>query len=226
MGVCGGKAARVEAGVASPSLPERLADMPAPLRALLIERFTDSPLAYHNLSHIDQMLGEMARSFPGLPERDARILRHAIWLHDVVYDVKAADNERQSADLALDLLDWPEDEMRDLETCIMATKGHQTDDRLAQILVDLDLSILASPRDDYRRYALAIRDEYRIYPDAQYRAGRARVLDHLCAATLLRQLARAQGLAEDALEQRARANMRWEQAALGGGAPSVETALA
>ena len=35
----------------------------------------------------------------------------------------------------------------------------------------------------------------------------------------------AQGLAEDALEQRARANMRWEQAALGSDAPSVEAAL-
>lgn len=206
-------------------LPERLADMPPRLRAVLIERFTDSPLAYHNLSHIDQMLGEMARSFPDLPERDARILRYAAWLHDVVYEVKAGDNERRSADLALELLDWPSDEKSALETCIMATKGHATEDRLAQILVDLDLSILAGERAEYRRYALAIRDEYRIYPDDQYRAGRERVLDHLCAAPLLRLLSVARGLAEDALEQRARANMRWEQAALAGEAASVEEAL-
>lgn len=200
--------------------------MPPRLRDVLVERFTDSPLAYHNLGHIDQMLGEMARSFPALAERDARILRYAIWLHDVVYDVKAADNERRSADLALELLDWPADELRDIETCIMATKGHQTEDRLAQILVDVDLSILAAERADYRRYALAIRDEYRIYPDDAYRVGRARVLDHLCAAPLLRLLSVARGLGEDALEQQARANMRWEQAALAGDAPSVEAALA
>ncbi|MCW3847666.1 hypothetical protein OF829_10465 [Sphingomonas sp. LB-2] len=200
-------------------------DMPPPLRALLVERFTVSPLAYHNRDHITAMLEAMAASFSGLGEREARILRYAIWLHDIVYDATATDNERRSADIALELLDWPEDELRAIETCIMATKGHAADDALAQILVDLDLAILAADRADYRRYALAIRDEYRIYPDAQYRAGRARVLEHLSAAPLLRVLSRARGLAYDALEQQARANMRWECEALGGNAPTVQAAL-
>jgi predicted metal-dependent HD superfamily phosphohydrolase len=200
--------------------------MPPLLRALLVERFGASPLAYHNLGHIEQMLGGLDRVFAArLSERDARVLRYAIWLHDAFYDAQAKDNERRSADIGLALLQWPEDELRDFETCVMATQGHATDHALAQMLVDLDLSILASERDAYRAYALAIRDEYRIYPDAAYRAGRVKVLDQLCAVPLLRVLSPAQGLAEDALEQVARANMRWEQERLRGDADSVEAAL-
>lgn len=199
--------------------------MPQPVRELLVERFGDSHLAYHNFRHITAMLDGLAY-FPDLSERDRRILRYGIWFHDVIYDVRAGDNERRSADLALTLLDWPADELADLETCIMATKGHATDQPLAQILVDLDLAILASDRPAYRDYALAIRDEYRVYPDDQYRAGRIRVLDHLCEAPLLRLLSVAMGLPTDALKQRARANMRWEQENLRSPAPDVETALA
>lgn len=200
-------------------------DMPPLLRALLVERFADSPLAYHNFTHIAAMLDGLA-DFAGLSERDARVLRYAIWLHDAFYDVAAKDNERRSADIGLALLQWPADELRDLETCIMATKGHATGHPLAQILVDLDLMILAGAREDYRRYARAIRDEYRVHPDAAYRAGRIGVLDKLCAVPLLRRLSAARGLAEDALEARARANMRWEQKRLASDAASVEEALA
>jgi predicted metal-dependent HD superfamily phosphohydrolase len=199
--------------------------MPPLVRALLVERFGASPLAYHDLSHIAQMLDGLA-AFEPLPERDARVLRYAIWLHDAFYDVAAKNNERRSADIGLALLQWPEDELHDFETCVMATKGHATDHPLAQRLIDLDLSILASDHEAYRRYALAIRDEYRAYPDAAYRAGRIGVLDQLCAVPLLRTLSPARGLAVDALEQVARANMRWEQEQLRGDATTVEAALA
>jgi len=160
------------------------------------------------------------------PEGIARILSYAIWLHDLFYDVKAPDNERRSADIGLALLQWPEDEMRDLELCVMATKGHATDHPLARILVDLDLSILAAAREGYRRYALAVRDEYRLYPDEAYRQGRIRVLDHLCEAPLLRLVSLAKGLAEDELGQRACANMRWEQERLRDSDGTIEAALA
>jgi predicted metal-dependent HD superfamily phosphohydrolase len=202
-------------------------DMPPLLGALLVERFAASPLAYHNINHIKHMLEELDACFAaGLTARDARILRYAIWLHDLFYDVKAPDNERRSADIGLALLQWPEDEMRDLELCVMATKGHATDHPLARILVDLDLSILAAAREGYRRYALAVRDEYRLYPDEAYRQGRIRVLDHLCEAPLLRLVSLAKGLAEDELGQRACANMRWEQERLRDSDGTIEAALA
>lgn len=199
--------------------------MPPLLRALLVERFAASPLAYHNLAHIEAMLDGLAVFAPGLSARDLRILRHAIWLHDAFYDVCAADNERRSADIGLALLQWPPDELADFETCVMATKGHRTGHPLAAILVDLDLAILAAPWDDYRAYALAIRDEYRLYPDDAYRAGRIRVLDDLCEGQMLRTLSTARGLEADTLERRAHANMRTEQARLRAGTGSIEAAL-
>lgn len=203
------------------------ADMPPLLRALLIERFGESPLAYHNLGHIRHMLDGLDRWFAAdLSARDQRVLRHAIWLHDAFYDVTAKDNERRSADIGLALLQWPEDEIRDFEACVMATAGHRTDHALAQVLVDLDLAILAGERDAYRGYALAIRDEYRRYPDAAYRAGRIKVLGALCEAPLLRILSIARKLPETALEDRAHANMRWEAERLAMGEGPIEAALA
>ncbi|PXA98602.1 hypothetical protein DMC47_07195 [Nostoc sp. 3335mG] len=189
-----------------------VADMPPLIRALLVERFADSALAYHNLDHVRHLLDGLDAAFAHkLSERDHRILRYSIWLHDLFYDPLARDNERRSADIGLALLQWPEDEMRDFETCVMATKGHATDHALARIMVDLDLSILAADRVAYRRYALAIRDEYAMHPEPAYRAGRVAVLDQLCGVPLLHRLSVAQGLDPDALEHRARANMRWEQ---------------
>lgn len=206
---------------------EAVSDMPPLLRAVLVERFAASDLAYHNAAHIAQMLEGLERWFaPGLDARDQRILRYAIWLHDVFYEVDAPDNERRSADIGLALLRWPEDELGELEACIMATKGHATSDQLPALLVDLDLSILAAERAEYRGYALAIREEYRRYPDAAYRAGRIRVLEGLGQARLLHRLSAAMGLAEDALETRARANMAWERESLSSSAAPVEVALA
>lgn len=205
---------------------DAVSDMPPLLRALLVERFARSDLAYHNAHHIAHMLDGLERWFaPGLDARDRRILRYAIWLHDAFYEADATDNERRSADIGLALLRWPEDELRELEACIMATKGHVADERLPALLVDLDLSILAAEREAYRRYALAIREEYRSFPDAAYRAGRVRVLGSLAQARLLRRLSAAMGLAEDALEAQARANMVWEVERLSGAATSVEAAL-
>lgn len=201
----------------------RTGDMPPLLRALLVERFGASSLAYHNLGHILRMLEGLETVFAdALNDRDLRILRYAIWLHDAFYDPMAKDNERRSADLGLALLQWPEDEMRDLECCVMATKGHATDHPLARILVDLDLSILAADRPDYRRYALAIRDEYAMHSEDAYRSGRIAVLDGLCSVPLLRRLSEARGLGETGLEGRARANMRWEQARLREGGAIVD----
>jgi len=201
-------------------------DMPALLRAVVVERFATSDLAYHNATHIAHMLDGLERWFAAeLPPRDDRILRYAIWLHDLFYDVEAPDNERRSADIGLALLRWPEDERRELEACIMATKGHASGDGLPAMLVDLDLAILSEERERYRRYALAIRDEYRRFPDAAYRAGRIRVLTALTEVPLLARLSRAMGLSEKALEDRARANMAWEIERLSSEAATVEAAL-
>jgi predicted metal-dependent HD superfamily phosphohydrolase len=133
---------------------------------------------YHNLDHIRQVLAvidgarELAANLPAV--------RLAAWLHDVVYDTHAADNEARSATYAgrvLAALDLPRDLIAQVQALILATKDHRAADADSALLLDADLSTLGSEYDQYRRYARAIRREYAWVPEAEYRSGRAKVLE-------------------------------------------------
>ena len=54
---------------------------------------------YHNLAHIEDCLGALAR-VDNLSAAEREILSEAIWWHDVVYDATRSDNEELSARLA------------------------------------------------------------------------------------------------------------------------------
>jgi predicted metal-dependent HD superfamily phosphohydrolase len=49
------------------------------------------------------------------------------------------------------------------------------------VLLDADLAVLGSHEDRYRRYASDIRKEYAWVPEAEYRAGRKKVLEAFLA---------------------------------------------
>jgi len=140
---------------------------------------------YHTLRHIDQVLqtvtdiGSHARHLPAV--------RLAAWLHDVIYDSTRHDNEERSADYALALcerLRIPHG-MRTAEL-ILSTKGHHAGgDVDAQVLLDADLAILGAEETDYRQYAGQIRQEYAWVAEADYRAGRRRVLESFLARPVI-----------------------------------------
>ena len=73
------------------------------------------------------------------------------------------------------------------------------------VLLDADLAILGASEDRYARYARDIRAEYAWVPDADYRAGRSRVLQHFLA---LPRIYFTDVMFEEG-EQRARANLRF-----------------
>jgi predicted metal-dependent HD superfamily phosphohydrolase len=61
---------------------------------------------------------------------------------------------------------------------ILATKTHDAGaDADARVLLDADLAILGADETAYRSYADQIRQEYAWVPEADYRAGRRRVLE-------------------------------------------------
>src|SRR5829696_2723515 len=68
-------------------------------REQLIAAYTAPGRHYHNLAHIDDCLGALAR-VDSLSATDREILSEAIWWHDVVYDATRSDNEELSARLA------------------------------------------------------------------------------------------------------------------------------
>ncbi|MGZ7283798.1 HD domain-containing protein, partial [Streptococcus pyogenes] len=57
--------------------------------------------------------------------------------------------------------------------------------RDTQVLLDADLAILGASEERYKRYAADIRKEYAWVPEADYRKGRAAVLERFLAAPRL-----------------------------------------
>jgi predicted metal-dependent HD superfamily phosphohydrolase len=144
-------------------------------REELVAAYTAPGRHYHNLAHIEDCLGSLAR-VENLSPLEREILSEAIWWHDVVYDATRADNEELSARLAEQHV--REDLRQEVGRLIRLTKTHavQPDDRLGAILISIDLSILGAEPARYDAYAAAIRQEFIHVPDGDYRAGRAKLL--------------------------------------------------
>ncbi len=151
--------------------------------AELIDAYTDSARHYHDLGHIRHVL-DLAAGLR-LDHDDRETVDFALWFHDVVLDVTRSDNEAESAQLART---WLADQglgcADRVGALIDMTAGHSLvdpRDRPAAVVHDVDLAILGSVPDEYRRYVAAIRDEYAHLDDETFAAGRRAVLESLLA---------------------------------------------
>jgi predicted metal-dependent HD superfamily phosphohydrolase len=201
------------------ALTARLGFAQAPSVALfdaLAQAYSEPGRHYHNLDHIAQLLSLLDQHGHNVPGRDA--IELAIFFHDAVYVPIGSDNEAASAALArarLTALGGTETLVREVERLILATRhgsapADSASDADLELLVDLDLSILAAERAVYAAYAAAIRHEYTVVPDLIYRPGRRRVL----AEFLARPRIYATPRLYEAWEASARANLEWESASL------------
>lgn len=169
---------------------------------------------YHSRRHIEDCLTKL-EAWPGLTPEERRVLGWAIWWHDAVYDARASDNEARSADLAradLPALGATPAEVDEVARLILMTAGHHVPegDRLGAVMVAIDLSILASEPHAYDAYAQAVREEYSHVPEALWRPGRARVLQHFLDAPVIF----ADPVFRAAHEAQARTNLEREIASL------------
>ena len=155
----------------------------------LISAYQQPNRRYHNLQHLKQLFTALQNfnlsnslnvgvaSQNG--NRPSIIL--AIFFHDAIYDPRSHENEAQSAKWAaesLTKLKLPNATIDRITHLIHLTKTHRADptDLSAQLLLDLDLSILATPPAQYQTYAQAIRQEYHWVAEANYRKGRSQIL--------------------------------------------------
>lgn len=144
------------------------------------DRYQANNLAYHNFEHIFECME--ALDVTSTLAEDHTLIQAAIWYHDAIYDPKRKDNEELSAKLAMKELSELTIDGQSINTLavyelIMATKHAElptTPD--AKLLVDIDLRILGTDVIRYSRYMGAIRSEYGWVPEADYRAGRAKVM--------------------------------------------------
>jgi predicted metal-dependent HD superfamily phosphohydrolase len=148
----------------------RALDLPEEITRRWFVQLAEPQRHYHTLVHVERMLEHV------LPTDASREMIAAIWLHDIVYDPRASDNEERSAQQAAhDLADSGID-IPTVAGLILGTRLHEAGTDPQNILNDLDLGIFGAPADAYDRYARQIRAEYAFVEEAAYRAGRARIL--------------------------------------------------
>ncbi|MDY7013311.1 MAG: hypothetical protein SVX43_06835 [Cyanobacteriota bacterium] len=177
----------------------------------LLCRYTEPHRKYHNLSHIESMLGEFLQLKPKLEEPDLVLI--ALYFHDAIYNTTSKTNEEDSANLCAEQmtkLGFRRDEIKKVADMILATKSDRfSPERNPNLLVDIDRSILGSRLADYQSYAKGIRDEYLTsgFSTQQYCAGRIDLFLNM-------QLAKTTIFISPEfahLDSQARQNMLWEK---------------
>lgn len=143
---------------------------------------------YHDLSHIEALLGLMQTHAAALSDQTG--VETAIWFHDAVYDTHRQDNEEKSAALAAERLAGllSAERIGRIGAMIRATTGHTVPDELeggarldCALFLDMDLAILGSAPDAFAAYEAAVRREYAWVPDALWIEGRRKVLERFLA---------------------------------------------
>jgi predicted metal-dependent HD superfamily phosphohydrolase len=112
---------------------------------------------------------------------DPSAIEFAIWYHDSVYKSRNKENEEESAYTFSCATLFIMREHRNLSEkvirMILATKhGEIPSDPDTQLLCDLDLAILGQTDEVFDKYEEDIRIEYGWVPEADFRAGRRKIL--------------------------------------------------
>jgi predicted metal-dependent HD superfamily phosphohydrolase len=143
----------------------------------LVEAYSEPHRHYHTLEHVGEVLRVVGR-LKGGPA-----VQLAVWYHDAVYHPRAKENEARSAELAereLAALGLPAEVVKLVGDLVRSTAHFDATTFSGadfDTLHDADLAILGASEVRYARYAADIRKEYSWVPDADYRAGRRKVLE-------------------------------------------------
>ncbi|XP_019851634.1 PREDICTED: uncharacterized protein LOC105312645 isoform X2 [Amphimedon queenslandica] len=160
----------------------------------LYSRYGEPQRHYHTMEHIESMLELQDKHCEGKIQNNAEF-QLAIFFHDVIYDPKAKDNEKQSADWAVKFINETTESLESSSSLTINpnnvydmilltethktpahTEGHNFGTNDEHFLLDLDMSILGQTWSVYARYAGNIRREYCHIPHSDYCQKRAEVL--------------------------------------------------
>jgi predicted metal-dependent HD superfamily phosphohydrolase len=171
----------------------------------LVAAYAEPTRAYHTAEHITDCLAHLDQS-RHLARRPDEV-EAALWFHDAVYQPGGSDNEDRSARLAQTALlacAVPLEISRRVAELVLITR-HLTIAREldAQLVCDIDLSILGRERAEFDEFERRIRQEYAWVPDLVYRSSRAELL----AGFLRRRWIYQTNYFRDQYEVSARANL-------------------
>jgi predicted metal-dependent HD superfamily phosphohydrolase len=145
----------------------------------LVARYTAPGRFYHNLGHVESMLITLDEAQD--LARDVTTLQLAAWFHDVIYDLRAKDNEIRSgryAERVLVDLGLPPASAARVCELIVFTRDHIAPDGDvdAAVLLDADLASFANEPAVFERQSELIRQEFSWMPDGEYYPARMRFL--------------------------------------------------
>ena len=138
---------------------------------------------YHTLQHLGECI-EKLEPVLNLCEHAGEV-ELALWFHDAVYEPRHSANELDSADWAareLEAAGIAGKPVQRVHALIMATQHAslpQTQDQ--QLLVDVDLSILAASPMRFSEYEVQVREEYGWVPGWLFRRKRRALLRNFLA---------------------------------------------
>jgi predicted metal-dependent HD superfamily phosphohydrolase len=144
----------------------------------LLAAYAEPHRHYHSTQHLAECL-QGFEAVRHLAQRPAEVAL-ALWFHDAVYDVQRHDNEAQSADWARQALTTAgvqaevAERVYELVMATRHTNAPAAGD--AQLLVDIDLSILGANAQRFAQYEQQIRAEYAFVPEDLFRTKRKEVL--------------------------------------------------
>lgn len=151
---------------------------PRPLHATLERAYAEPHRHYHTLEHIGRALEWLDAVRRNLQRPDEAEL--AVWLHDLIYDPRATDNEERSAVVAetwLDAAGLAEEVGARVRGLILTTRHVvPPEEGDARYVVDADLAILAADTATFDRYECQVRREYGFRSDEEWRERRIRLL--------------------------------------------------
>jgi predicted metal-dependent HD superfamily phosphohydrolase len=182
------------------------------LAELLVTHYGEPHRAYHNATHIAELLEWFDRIADNGDWQRPRDIYDAILFHDVIYDPRASDNEAKSAalarthgasDFACTLIELTARHGKLTHHDLVGRNTGLASPRDAQYFLDADLAILGAPPARFDAYDAAIRTEYAHVPDDAFRAGRGAFLRNLHAKPRLY----FSQLFHDNLDHLARANL-------------------
>ena len=185
--------------------------LPPALRAQLLQAYGEPQRAYHDVSHLADVLARHLRVAREGLWRSPREVYLALLFHDAVYVPGAHDNEEASAQLALQAIArWmPDADGERVAHLVRLTAQHgklSVADVSAEeaLFLDCDMAVLGGSPEAYAAYEAGIAQEYAALPPELFAAGRRRFL----AGLLEREHLFLSPRFRERLEDRARENLR------------------
>lgn len=172
----------------------------------LQRRYAEPQRHYHTMQHLGECLAWFERE-KALAEHPGEVAL-ALWFHDAIYDVHAHDNEARSADWARQALleaGAAADAAERVHALVMATRHDAVPQgRDAELLIDIDLSILGAERARFDEYERQVQAEYAFVPDEVRLPRRRAILQRFLDREAIYATPRMHAL----LEAQARANLQ------------------